>query len=111
MTTPGPWKVITWKHANCGGTSLVFLYEPGRPFAIATGPTPWGSGSWGPFPPDAIRDVRDLRPDDSWPVNGCPSSRWTPANLVDALARNEDPRAVTLRAEIARIAAIGEPPP
>jgi len=103
---PGPWRVVEWKHANFGGTSLVFIYEPGEPFAVSTGPTPWGSGSWGPFPASAVVSVRSLRADDSWPVSGCPSERWTPAMLADALGYRRlsegraDPREATLRAAI-----------
>lgn len=80
-----PFVVVTWRHANAGGESLVYHYTAGEPFAIVTGPTPWGAGSWGCFPADCVLDVRELRLDDSWPVNGCPLQRWTPRDLLLSL--------------------------
>lgn len=107
--TSGWWKVVTWKHANCGGESLVFRYEPGQPFCVATGPTPWGSGSWGPFPAECVTAARDIVAGDSWPVSGCPSERWTPATLLQALVYGDDgreqERTRQLRQAIARAAA------
>jgi hypothetical protein len=101
------WVVVVWKHANCGGESLVYRVEDGDGFAVCTGPTPWGCGSWGPFPESAIISARDLRADDSWPVNGCPSNRWTARDILESLKRNDAYRGgpITRTIELERVLA------
>lgn len=82
------WVVAEWSHENCGGESLVFNLDPARPtFSICLGPTPWGAGSWGPFPVSAIRSVRPLRATDKWAVNGCSGESWTPTDQLHAYER------------------------
>lgn len=65
---------------------LVDLRDDGS-FVILTGPSPWGTGLWGPFPADAIVSHRPPTATDSWPVSGCPSERWTYADLRASIAR------------------------
>lgn len=77
---------ITVQH-RVGGEHLVSLDTISGSATILTGPTPWGSGSWGPFPPESVSGARDPLPSDSWPVSGCPSERWTVADLERALER------------------------
>lgn len=87
------WKVVTWKKENMGGEGLAFvLPSPGSPtegFVVATGPSPWGSGWWGVFPEGAATSAREPRLDDSWPVSGCPSERWSIEQLLDSLVSYE----------------------
>lgn len=90
-----PFVVVTWRQGNAGGESLVFNYTAFEPFTVVTGPSPWGCGSWGPFQADAVIDVRELRADDSWPINGTLgrpkfpgqrfSERWTARDLLRSL--------------------------
>lgn len=99
--SPGPWKVVTWRHANAGGTSLVYYFsETG--FVVCTGPNPWGAGCWGPFPVEAASEVRDLNADDSWPFSGCSSERWTAEDVLASYERNGWSNTESLRAAIAK---------
>ena len=80
-------RVITFKHSNVGGEALAFRLSEDQPtFSVCTGPTPWGCGSWGPFPVSAITSERAATPEDSFPVSGCPSERWTLQDLRESLA-------------------------
>lgn len=67
-----------------GGTKLVSINDEEHTFTVITGPTPWGAGSWGPFPAEAIISERPGNETDSWEVSGCPSQRWTLADLARA---------------------------
>jgi hypothetical protein len=80
------WQVVTWKHGNVGGESLVC--SPGAVdgmFGIVTAPSNWGHGSWGPFPVSCVTAVRDVCPDDSWGYPGSLNARWTAAALLKHL--------------------------
>lgn len=92
---PTRWVVAQWKHNNVGGESLV-LYMDHDSVVFATGPTPWGTGSWGPFPLSCVSGVRPLRKSDRWRFSGTLDSYWTPQMLLDGLKRA---RAGTLQAE------------
>lgn len=70
-----------------GGDRLVEIDDETGEFYVLTGPTPWGTGIWGAFPVDAITATREPMPTDSWPVSGCPSERWTVAQLDVAIQR------------------------
>lgn len=83
---PQRWVVVTWKHRNVGGTSLA-SYVDDEQFVVATGPTPWGSGSWGPFPRSAITEIRPLADGDRWKHSGSWDSWWTASDLLDAYQR------------------------
>lgn len=83
------WSVATWKRGNIGGTDLVLCVsypEKGdATVTFATGPTPWGSGSWGPFPVSVVSEARPLRAADSWRVSGSYESRWAARDLLLAM--------------------------
>lgn len=82
--------VVRWRRGNVGGESLVLSFDSEQ-FTVATGPSPWGTGSWGPFPSSCIIEVRELRADDAWQRSGSPAfwrgkdQRWTARHLLDSL--------------------------
>lgn len=82
-------QVITFKYSNVGGTYLADVRE--KDFVVLTGPSPWGTGTWGPFPASCILSRRDPTPVDSFPVSGCPSERWTIPHLDESIRRARYP--------------------
>lgn len=82
--------VLRWKRDNVGNMgmgSLARLRSDGS-FVVLTGPSPWGSGVWGPFPATTIVSARMPTDADAWPVSGCPSETWTLADLESSLVRS-----------------------
>jgi hypothetical protein len=51
---------------------------------FATGPTPWGTGSQGPYRRDQVSAPRALCAEDRWPLNGTLGT-WGPADLLRSL--------------------------
>jgi hypothetical protein len=75
------WSVVSWHQGNVGGESLV-LNVHGAEFSICTGPTPWGTGSWGMFPISCIANVRPVRLSDRWAYGGAPHEKWGIEDLL-----------------------------